>query len=256
MLNQKVYQFSPRRALSANCRISHSDQTHELPDVPVLAATLVSMELTIRQRPVDLAQVSQLVLFDLGATLQILRRAGREKTVDGRLERIEDCIVEIGMGACLEALAQCPIAKGPRFASVHSAWQRARETAFIARFVAEKLALDVAQEDAYLVGLAHGIGDLPKFLEWDCGRQIGSDSDLTGLRIAEAWRLPHCIAEYFLDRMAGKSQTQWTKIVDCALELLESRPSTSLSDNSIHLLFNPSKRYPHAAAQRPALAGS
>ena len=38
------------------------------------------MELAIRQRSADLAQVSQLVLSDLGATLQILRHAGRENS--------------------------------------------------------------------------------------------------------------------------------------------------------------------------------
>jgi hypothetical protein len=209
------------------------------------------MELIIRQRTVDLAQVSQLILSDLGATLQILRQAGRENSTDGYLQRVEDCIAELGLEGCLEAMAKCPIAKGPRLHSVCSAWERAREIAFIARFVAEKLALNVAAEDAYLVGLAHGIGNLPKILEWDCISQIGDDSDLAGLRFAEAWHLPHCIAGYFLGRMAGKSQTQWTKIVDGALELLEGRPSASLRDKSILLSFNPSEKFPRAASPRP-----
>jgi hypothetical protein len=210
------------------------------------------MELVICQRSVDLEQVSQLILSDLGATLQILRQAGRENSMDGYLERVEDCIAELGLEGCLEAMAKCPIARGPLFTSVYSAWERARETAFIARFVAEKLALNVSAEDAYLVGLAHGIGNLPKILEWGLISQIGDDSDLAGLRIVEAWHLPHCIAEYFLGRMAGKSQTQWTMIVDCALELLEGRPSAWLRDESISLPFTPSERYPHAASQRPA----
>jgi hypothetical protein len=210
------------------------------------------MELVIRQRAVNLAQVSQLVLSDLGATLQILREAGRENSMDGNLQRVEDCIVEIGLEECLVVLAKCPIARGSRFKSVCSAWERAREIAFIARFVAEKLALDVTQEDAYLVGLTHGIGNLPKILQWDCNSQFGADNNLAGLRLAEAWHLPHCIAEYFLGRMAGKSQTQWTMIVDSALELLEGRPSVSVSDKSISLPFNPSERFLPAASQRLA----
>ena len=254
--NQKVYQFRSGRVSSANRRISHNDLPHDLPNVPVLSGTLLSMELAIGQPSVDLAQISQLVLSDLGATLQILRHAGRENSIDSHLQRVEDCIVELGVEGCLDVIAKCPIASGPRFNSVYFAWERARETAFIARFVAEKYDLNVAAEDAYLVGLAHEIGSLPKILEWDCMRQIGDDIDLAGLRIAEAWHLPHCISEYFLVRMAGKSKTEWTKIVDCALDLFEGRPSASLRDKSILLPFNPSERYPRAASRGPALAGS
>jgi hypothetical protein len=145
-----------------------------------------------------------------------------------------------------------PIAIGPRFASVYSAWNRAREVAFVSRIVAEKLALNVAAEDAYLVGFAHGLGKLPEILEWDWISQIGHDSDLAGLRIAEAWHLPHCIAEYFSDRIAGKSQTQWTIIVDFALELLEGRPSASRRDEFVSLPFVPPQRYRQVASQRSA----
>jgi hypothetical protein len=233
----------------------HEDLICELPDVPVLSGTLLSMELVICKRSVDLAQVSQLVLSDLGATLQILRQAGRENAMgDGCLERVEDCIAWLGLEGSLEALARCPIARGPRFTSVYSAWTRARETAIISRFVAEKLGLNVAAEDAYLVGLARGIGNLPATLEWDWTSQIGNDSDLAALRIVEAWHLPRCIAEYFLDRMAGKSQTRWTVIVDCAMELLEGRPSPWLHDDFRSLPFAPSGRSRHVAAQPPACA--
>lgn len=253
MSNQKVYQFRPERASSANCRIPLDDLIRELPDVPVLSGTLLSMELVICQRSVDLEQVSQLILSDLGATLQILRQAGLENAIgDRRPERVEDCIAGLGLEGCLEAMEKRSIATGPGFASVYSAWNRAREVAFISRIVAEKLALDVAAEDAYLVGFAHGIGKLPEILKWDWINQIGHDSDLAGLRIAEAWHLPHCIAEYFSDRIAGKSQTQWTMIVDLALELLEGRPSAARRDEFISLPFAPPERYPHVASQRPA----
>lgn len=203
------------------------------------------MEMFIGQRSVDLTQVCQVVLSDLGATLQIFRRAGRDNALsDSRLERVEDCIASLGLDGCLEAVAKCPIAKGPHFRSVYSAWEHAREIAFIARFVAQKLTLNVAAEDAYLIGLAHGIGNLPDILGWGWKSQVGDDGDLAGLRIAEAWHLPHCIAEYFLGRMAGKSQTQWTMMVDCALELLDGRPSAPFRDEFISLPLAPSERYP------------
>ena len=193
------------------------------------------MELIICGSSVNLAQVSQLVLSDLGATLQILREAGHEIAMGGgRHERVEDCISGLGLDRCFEAMARCLITRSTHSASVYSAWDRAREIAATSRFVAEMLGLNIASEDAYLVGLTHGIGNLPEILQWDWRRKFGGDSDLAGLRIAEAWYLPQCIVEYFLDRMAGETQTQWTAIVDHALELLESRPAASLRGKFIH----------------------
>jgi hypothetical protein len=194
------------------------------------------MELILCERSVDLAQVSQLVLSDIGATLQILRQAEQENAMGGgRPGRVEDCISGLGLDRCFEAMTKCLITRSTHSASVYSAWYRAREIAVASRFVAEELAMNVASEDAYLVGLLHGMGNLPEILEWNWTSQFGGNSDLAGLRIAETWRLPHCIVEYFLDRMAGKTQTQWTTIVDRALKLLESRPSDSLPDEFIHL---------------------
>lgn len=244
MSNQNVYEFRSCGTSSANRPIPQFDVLREFPDVPVLSGTLLSMELVIGQRAVDLAQVSQLVLSDLGATLQILREAGSEAAMSGgSLKRVEDCISWLGLEGCLEVMAESPISRSAHFAPVFSAWDRAREIAVISRFVAENLALDVAPEDAYLVGLLHDIGNLPQLLKWDSKRQFGGNSDLAGLRIAEAWRLPHCIVDYFQDRVTGKLQAQWTSIVDRALELLESRPYALLRDEFIALPFAPSERY-------------
>ena len=239
MSTQKVFQFRTRGLSSVNCLTPQSDPIREFPDVPVLAGTLLSMELVICERSVDLAEVSQVVLSDLGATLQVLRQAGQENAMGGcRLERVADCIAGLGLDRCFEAMSKCLITRSTYSASVYSAWDRAREVAVTSRFVAEELGFNVAPEDAYLVGLAHGIGNLPEILEWDWIGQFGGDSDLAGLRIAEAWRLPRCIVEYFVDRMTGETQTQWTTIVDHALVQLESRPSTLLREEFIQLPFS------------------
>jgi HD-like signal output (HDOD) protein len=236
--SQKLFEFKPRVDTSVDCRVWQSDPTHELPDVPVLSGTLLAMELIVSQGSVDLAQVSQLVLSDLGATLQIFRQAEHENVIGGRrLARVEDCISGLGLDRCFDAMASCLITRSTHSASVYSAWGRAREVAVTAKFVAEKLALDVASEDAYLVGLVHGIGNLPEILKWDWATHFGRHSDLAGLRIAEAWRLPHCVVRYFSDRVAGEPQTQWTTLVDHALELLESPHSASLRDEFIQFPF-------------------
>jgi hypothetical protein len=214
------------------------------------------MELIICQGSVDLAQVSQLVLSDLGATLQIFRQAERENVIGGRrLARVEDCISGLGLERCFDAMASCLITRSTHSASVYSAWGRAREVAVTAKFVTEKLALDVASEDAYLVGLVHGIGNLPEILKWDWAMHFGRHSDLAGLRIAEAWRLPHCVVRYFSDRVAGEPQTQWTRLVDHAVELLESPSSPSLHDEFIQFPFRSVPQMSPDSPQPPAHTG-
>ena len=49
-----------------------------LPAVPVMPETLLLLDLVAQEPTVDLRGMSQLVLDDMGATLQILRLAGRE----------------------------------------------------------------------------------------------------------------------------------------------------------------------------------
>ena len=49
----------------------------DLPGVPALAATLLKMELELHESSTDLRGFSEAVLGDVGATIQILRLAGR-----------------------------------------------------------------------------------------------------------------------------------------------------------------------------------
>ena len=80
----------------------------ELPDAPVMSDTLLMLELAVRERVVDLSEVTQLVLGDLGAAIQIMRLAGRE----GLSGRMENCISGLGVQACLDAVARRPIKRG------------------------------------------------------------------------------------------------------------------------------------------------
>ena len=48
------------------------------PAIPIMQETLLLLDLAAQESSVDLREMSQLVLDDLGATLQILRLAGRE----------------------------------------------------------------------------------------------------------------------------------------------------------------------------------
>jgi hypothetical protein len=92
------------------------DFSDDLPAIPVLPETLLLLDLEAQERSVDLKRVAELVLSDLGATLQILRLAGREHAcAEFRPSRIEDCIVDLGVDVCLQALSAhtVPQARGP-----------------------------------------------------------------------------------------------------------------------------------------------
>jgi len=75
------------------------------PAIPIMQETLLLLDLAVQESSVDLREISQLVLDDLGATLQILRLAGREyANSHDRPLRIEDCISALGVNACMQAV--------------------------------------------------------------------------------------------------------------------------------------------------------
>lgn len=214
MRNERVFEIGiARNALSAG-QLSQFDLVRDLPDVPVMSETLLLMELMVRERTVDLGGISQLVLGDLGAALQVLRRAGREDAyADGLPARIEDCIAGLGLHACLEAMSKRTIRRSARHPEMIEAWAHARRVAENCRSLAEETAFSINPDDAYLVGLFHGIGSLPAALGWDRTVQISGGPETIGLRMAQAWALPRCIAEYFTPLRPISNANLWREIV-------------------------------------------
>jgi len=188
--------------------------SHDLPDIPVMPQTLLILDLLIQEPCVDLREVSRVVLGDLGATLQILRLAGREYgNAEGRPTRVEDCIADIGLEACLKAVSAQTVANDGRRTSVGEFWAHSREIAEYSRMVAEDMP-GINPDEAYLTGLLHAIGMLPALLGW---REAGiTDGALAGLRIAKRWSLPHPVMELFNEMHLTGYATRWSGIVQKA----------------------------------------
>ena len=186
----------------------------DLPAVPVLPETLLRLDLEVQESSVDLGAVSQVVLHDLGATVQIFRLAGREYG-QGRPSRIEDCISILGVSACMEAISVETIAHDSRYNAVTATWAHSQEIARCAKVVAEQIP-DANPDEAYLVGLFHSIALLPPVLGW-YGTQ-GKTIDLanTGFKIAKQWALPRFAIEYFNDTRQEQSASPWAEIVSKA----------------------------------------
>ena len=110
MLEKRVFEFGIARNAASPRSLVQLDLVRDFPDAPVLSETLLLMELKIRDRAVDLREISQLVLSDVGAVLQIMRLAGREDgSAENRPTRIEDCISGLGLQVCLEAMSRQPV---------------------------------------------------------------------------------------------------------------------------------------------------
>jgi len=218
--NRKVYEIESARNWSAVQELGKSEIIRSLPAVPVLSETLLLMELVIRKRCVDLAQVSGLILTDLGATLQVLRLAGRECNFPPNLPyRIEDCISDLGPEACLEAMAQHTITRCTRHSPLLAMWEHAREISGLCATIARQTSENLNPEDASLVGLCHELGELPAALGWHCILPV--EKHRAGFKIAHAWGLPPCVLQFF-SRSTAKSSNQWSGLVDRAHQPADS----------------------------------
>ena len=221
VLNASVYEF-PGRILVAEPQPFGLELTEELPDIPARPETLLAMEFQLRERSVDLAEISSCILDDLGATIQILRLAGAEYgNSEGRPVRIEDCIADLGLRACLRAAAsRTPVTRAlGAFLDFQS---HSREIARFSMRIAEGAPHLANPSEAYLAGFLHGIGALPDLLGWH-RNDLPANSGLAAVRIAERWALPGFLQACLRELLASGKSGRWAAIV-CTAHRLAKGP--------------------------------
>jgi hypothetical protein len=225
VLNAETIDIRTGRTLRPNELRIPGDPIDNLPDVPVLPETLLMMELRSHEFSIDLQEMSQLVLGDLGAVLQILRLAAREyEDAAERPTRIEDCISALGIQACLKAAAQQTILSDMRHGGVLELWAHAREVAQACRTVAATAGGAVQPEEAYLVGLTHALGSLPGLLGWQRPGPGCKRWEHAGTRLAECWSLPLCIQEFSTAWNRSDLGNPWVEIVRIAHRVARHSP--------------------------------
>jgi hypothetical protein len=185
----------------------------ELPDLPILPETLLLLDLKTQELRIDLADISHVLLRDLGATTQILRLAGRAYAdAKFRPVRIEDCIADLGLELCMEAVSRNIIAQD---AAIVGLWTRSREIAEHSCAIAQDMpGVDPAQ--AYLAGLMHAIDQLPSLLGWSGPLAELVAEKTHGITLAEIWSLPSCVCELFLVPEQARTCGPWSRIVRAA----------------------------------------
>jgi HD-like signal output (HDOD) protein len=216
VLTTRVFEFPAVRGPLTRGLFSELEGADSLPAVPAMPETLLAMELQLQQRSADLKEISEAVLADLGATIQILRLAGREYGSSAcRPVRIEDCISDLGLRACLNAAASGIVGRSVRQRSIHDLWAHSREIAHHARLIAERSAGEIVPDQAYMAGLLHSIGLLPALLGWTPGKSSGHRA-FSSLRMAERWALPAFIKDFFCEMCMPGYAPEWSRLMEDA----------------------------------------
>ena len=215
MQNQRSFVDEPTplhfHSLAETCLALSSADT--LPHVPTLVATRLQLELLFQEPLIDLRAVSEVILSDAGATLQILRLIGEEYPhEEDRPTRIEDCIASLNMDSCYDAVCASSIPHDP---GVLEQWQHFRRVAQCAKELA-KCVEGFSPEEAYLVGLLYEVGQLPRLLGWKSSLSSMIESRALAVMLAEYWHLPGYLLAAIREQQEAVSPSQWSEILQMA----------------------------------------
>jgi len=135
-------------------------------EVPVMLATVLGLELLLREPCLDLRMASEIVLSDVGATIQILRLVGKQDDCGGgKPERMGECLASLEANVWFNAISARTFACDREHSATTAVWSRCRLVAQYSQLVAESLE-GVPADSAYLVGLLHEVGAIETVLGW------------------------------------------------------------------------------------------
>lgn len=187
-----------------------------LPGLPILTTTRLQLELLLNDPVVDLRAVTEVILADAGATLQILRTVGREFSLhDGRPNRIEDCIVSLSAARCYQVVCAAQEAEPAKYVEE---WQLCRRTAECARQLA-RTREGFSLEEAYLVGLLFRLGAIPQLLGWSLDGSTRGEHHALGVMLALHWNLPDCVILAVKEHHEEAPGNKWREFLRLADEL-------------------------------------
>lgn len=189
-----------------------------LPGLPILTTTRLQLELLLNDPVVDLKAVTEVILADAGATLQILRTVGREFAAsDDRPDRIEDCIVSLSTARCHQVVCAPNEAESEAYATQ---WHCFRRRAECARELARSRE-GYSPEEAYLVALLYRLGSIPQLLGWSLNAATSDEHDALGVMLAFHWNLPACVLSAIREQQDETETTKWREILQLADEMAE-----------------------------------
>ncbi len=184
-----------------------------------MLATRLQLALLLQDSCVDLRAVSEVILSDAGATLQILRLAGEEyREGEDRPTRIEDCIVSLDMEGWYEAVCTSPM---PESGPLVAEWKQCRRVAECAREVA-RCVDGFSPEEAYLVGLLYRLGEFPHLLGWKLADTPCDEYRDLGVMLANQWHLPDYLLSAIEEQQEPGGASRWARILQLARHMAEA----------------------------------
>ena len=198
-----------------------------LPCVPALVTTRLQLRHLLQTACIDLHAVSQVILSDPGATLQVFRliteEFGRE---EDRPTMIPDCVASLGVRRCYDAICAASCSQDSVIASL---WEHSRRVAECTRDLAQFID-GVSPAQAYLVGLLKGIGKVPGLLRWRDAASSSSDEPALAVMLAYRWQLPSYLLTAMHQQQEPIGRPYWTEILQVAEQLASvvSRSESSL----------------------------
>jgi hypothetical protein len=209
-----------------------------LDDIPAMSATVLGLEILLHEPCIDLSMASELVLSDVGATIQILRLVGREYELATEPPcRMGDCLASLDSSTWFEAVSARTFPCDPEHTHLSALWKHSRLVAQYAQLVAESLDR-ISPEEAYLVGLLHEIEAIPEVLGWPARSISVRDSDAL---LAVEGSLPVFVLSAIRSMNDSRSSSVWKFILTTAHELAGSRtefdPSTFHDANSSQIAW-------------------
>ena len=187
--------------------------------VPVMPGTLLSLELLLGQRCLDLHRVSRTICHDPGALLHLFAVAAEEcMPPEAVPERVEDCIANLPFERLLGRLvgAGSPPREGTALAGF------ALHAVVISRYAQQAAeAFHLTAERALLVGMLHELGDLPWVLGWQSMPSTPREAASWCHRLTAHYHVPEWLGEALADLHSNAPASLWAAVVSAAHELAE-----------------------------------
>lgn len=192
--------------------------------VPVMPATVLGLDMVLQEPSVDLQMASELILSDVGATIRILRLIGKEYEIAAeRPSRMCECIASLDVDTWFGAISAGAFVGDWEHSAMSAVWKHCRLIAQYAQLVAASLD-DIYPDDAYLVGLLHGILAIPASL--GCGR--GGEEKIALSTMEET--LPVFVIAAMRSMSESASPSVWRFILTAAHKLAESKMNSGVSE--------------------------
>lgn len=187
-----------------------------LESVPVLSGTILGLEMLVHELHVDVRVATELVLNDVGASIQVLSRAGFEYSrALCRPDRIAECIAALDIRELIVDLSDQSIACDVEQAAMAAVWNHCRRVAGYASMAAESIG-EISAEEAYLAGLLDDRGSIGEILGWP--KQVQEMASV-GDVLASVQLLPESILGAFCPPPQRRRSEAWEFILSTAHEL-------------------------------------